>query len=126
MAKLKFYLGYEDNGVLTPLSILDDNFQLIDTDLTDVINYTTMFNNEDDLKEAIINGPMQTKIPENAKMVYLVATNHPKYPYTKVMGLDYICYSASKSLLEPEIQVQYLQDNKYDIKDIKYFLKRLF
>ena len=116
MAKTKFYLGYEFNNQLTSLSILDNNFQLIDTDLTDVIDYTTLYKNEDELKDALKNGPMQIDIPEGAKMVYLAATNHPNYPFKKVLGLDHICYSSSVGLLEPDTQSQYFVDNRFDTK----------
>ena len=116
MAKTKFYLGYEFNNQLTSLSILDNNFQLIDTDLTDVIDYTTLYNNEDELKAAMKNGPMQIDIPEGAKIVYLAATNNPNYPYKKVLGLDHICYASSAGLLEPDTQAQYFVDNRFDTK----------
>ena len=74
--RLKYYVGYELDGKLTPLSILDDSLQLIGTTLTEVINFTSSFNNEIDLKEAITNGPIENKIPDGSRLVYIVETNN--------------------------------------------------
>ena len=112
--RAKFYLGYELNGVYTPLNILDKNLKLVDDTLTAVIDYTTSFDNEVVLKDAIENGPMNINIPAGARLVYLQATNNPNYPYRKVLGLDHICYSLSKTLLDPTVQKNYFINNKYD------------
>ena len=114
MAKTKFYLGYETNNNLTSLSILDNNMELVGSELTDVINYTTLFENESELRNAIINGPMPVNIPEDAKIVYLAATNNPSMPFKKVLDSDHICYSSSTSLLEPDSQENYLIENRFD------------
>lgn len=112
--RAKFYLGYELNGAYTPLTILDNNLKLVDDSLTAVIDYTTSFDNEGLLRNAIINGPMNVDIPLGAKLIYLSSTNNPNYPYRKVLGLDHICYSLSKTLLDPSVQRNYFIDNKYD------------
>lgn len=113
--KTKFYLGYESNGVFKPLSILDNNLRLIGDSLTDLIEYTTLFDNEMQLRTAIKNGPTNCDIPYSSRIVYLAETNNPNYPYRIPLGLDHICYSLSKSLLDPNIQKQYFRDNKFDI-----------
>ena len=112
--RTKFYLGYELNGAYTPLTILDNNLKLVDDSLTAVIDYTTSFDNEGLLRNAIINGPMNINIPLGARLIYLSSTNNPNYPYRKVLGLDHICYSLSKTLLDPSVQRNYFIDNKYD------------
>ena len=112
--RTKFYLGYELNGQYTPLTFLDNKLELIDDKLTAVIDYTTSFDNEAQLRESITKGAMNVDIPANAKFVYLQATNNPHFPYRKVLGTDHICYSISKSLQSPQVQRDYFTSNKYD------------
>ena len=120
--RLKFYVGYELDGKLTPLSILKSDLSLIEDTLTEVIKYTSSFNNESQLREAINNGPIANNIPKDAKLVYLVETDSEKKTYKKVLDLDYICYSEDKNYLDPEPQVEYIFDYKYDID----FIEKLY
>ena len=120
--RLKYYVGYELDGKLTPLSILDDSLQLIGTTLTEVINFTSSFNNEIDLKEAITNGPIDNKIPDGSRLVYIVETNNPARPYKKVLDSNYICYSGDKNYLNPESQKEYIFEYKYDLD----FIEKLY
>lgn len=113
--RLKYYIGYEKDGELTPLSILDDNYQLIGDTLPEVINYTSSFNNVIELKNAILNGPVENNIPENCNFVYLEETVNSSKPYRKVLDSDYICYSDDKTYSNPESQRVYLFNYKFDL-----------
>lgn len=113
--RLKYYIGYEKDGELTPLSILDDNYQLIGDTLPEVINYTSSFNNVVELKNAILNGPVENNIPENCNFVYLEETVNSSKPYRKVLDSDYICYSDDKTYSNPESQRVYLFNYKFDL-----------
>ena len=117
--RLKYYIGYEKDGELTPLSILDDNYQLIGDTLPEVINYTSSFNNVIELKNAILNGPVENNIPENCNFVYLEETVNYSKPYRKVLDSDYICYSDDKTYSNPESQRVYLFNYKFDLDLIK-------
>jgi len=122
MAKARFSLGYEYNNKLTSLSIFDRGDHLIGSELTDVINFTTSFNNEEQLREYLKNGPSKNNIPEDAKLVYLREPDNLKYEPTKVLDIDHICYATSNGLLEPDAQLKYLIDNRYDID----FIEKLY
>lgn len=113
--RLKYYIGYEKDGELTPLSILDDNYQLIGDTLPEVINYTSSFNNVVELTNAILNGPVENSIPENCNFVYLEETVNSSKPYRKVLDSDYICYSDDKTYSNPESQRVYLFNYKFDL-----------
>ena len=122
--RLKYYIGYEKDGELTPLSILDDNYQLIGDTLPEVINYTSSFNNVVELKNAILNGPVENNIPENCNFVYLEETVNSSKPYRKVLDSDYICYSDDKTYSNPESQRVYLFNYNIYIFDYLYLKQK--
>lgn len=113
--RTKFFLGYELNGKLVPLNFLDNNLELIEDKLSSIINYTTSFDNELQLRNAITQGPMKVDIPNGAKLVYLASTNNPEYPYRKVLDTNHICYAMDQSLRDAVSQSSYFKDNRYDI-----------
>ncbi len=115
MAKTRFSLGYEYNNKLTPLSVFVSGDELVGSELTDVIKFTSSFNNENQLRDYLKKSKGTGNIPENANLVYLKEPKNPAYGPSKVLGLDHICYSSSTSLLEPDVQLEYFLDNRYDI-----------
>ena len=120
MAKTRFSLGYEYKNSLTSLSVFvsgdTSGDELVGSDLTDVIKFTTSFNNEKQLRDYLKRSKGNTNIPDDANLVYLKET---PYGYYKVLDLDHICYADSTSLLEPDAQVSFFIDNKYDVNLIE-------
>ena len=119
----KYYLGYEENEKLYPITAFDKNYRKIDEGILDVVNFTTDFKNKKELIDHLKR--INTIKSDNLDLKYVLRKGKKNdYTYVNIKYGDNILYNDSKDNFSYQNIKAYLKSKKYDsnfIRDLLVF-----